>query len=987
MPDPKQLFTKWIHRKGARGDPASNLPSTNDPAIAPEKSPNAVESVTDNLSLALSLAEQVVAIAQVAPFIAPAAALLSQILKSYKEVKAANEKRDNLYQLVSNLTGDICATILRMEATNHSDLIGRLKFIKDYGNQGKLSRVAGRNQLGDKMEKLNKELDSFGARFRNNRLVDLTINQSANAQTLEKIHDMVVQEKLEKWLRSPPDMTQKHHDTEKLRKDGTGGWFLKGHEFIEWEDNAGVLRIEGPSGAGKSVLSSAVIGKIVASKKLFKAMKIARPPPAVAFFYCDFRSEETRSVEIALRRIILQLSAQSPYPYRVLNEHYGPTLPSYKDLVEILQQLFRELSRTYIILDALDECDDDEFGQLVDLVSKLRAWTETPLHLFFTSQHRQIFTDGFKGIPCIALEYDTTQEDIRFFIGSEIQTNLKLRIWRRQEDHIKDRIARKSNGMFRLAACLLIELSRCKWEDQLDEKLENLPGTLFETYDHFLNTILPEDLDYVVATLRWIMFSAEIITLEQLAEAVAFDFSDPEQYTYKPERREHNTQAISDWLEGLTVTRTSSWGIPQLQLAHASVQDYLLSKHFTAKFDYDLSESHSHTFISRTCISFFLYFGDHPQEHAALQNSSLVEYAGIRWCYHLLCSHDRSLLFNAAMRLLEDGSEQYRALDLYVNGGAVSPLHFCCEQGYIEGIQGLLERGTDVNLPDGEYGSVLGAMSYRGKLEIIRLLLERGANVNLQGGRYGSVLGAAFFGNKVGVVRLLLESGADVNLPGGVFGSVLGMASYHGELEIIRFLLERGANVNLRGGRYGSALGAASFGGKMEIVRFLLKRGADVNLPGGEYGSALGVASYHGKREIICFLLERGADVNLRGGKYGSALGAAAASWAINTDIVRFLLNSGADINIQSDTGSCVLEAVSGSDWPRTRMVRLLLESGADVKTQGSRALQAAHKAGHTEIVALLQEKGAMLELDAENTDSESTDSENTDSENILDSE
>lgn len=40
-------------------------------------------------------------------------------------------------------------------------------------------------------------------------------------------------------------MTQKHHDTEKLRKDGTGRWFFEGDNFIAWEDNVGLLWIEG----------------------------------------------------------------------------------------------------------------------------------------------------------------------------------------------------------------------------------------------------------------------------------------------------------------------------------------------------------------------------------------------------------------------------------------------------------------------------------------------------------------------------------------------------------------------------------------------------------------------------------------------------------------------------------------------------------------------------------------------------------------------
>lgn len=90
MPDSKQLLSKWIHRKGSNPiEPASlppeasNHPATDNPG-ARAKSGNIVESVLDNLTLALSLAEQAVDIAQVAPFIAPAAALLSEIIKSYK---------------------------------------------------------------------------------------------------------------------------------------------------------------------------------------------------------------------------------------------------------------------------------------------------------------------------------------------------------------------------------------------------------------------------------------------------------------------------------------------------------------------------------------------------------------------------------------------------------------------------------------------------------------------------------------------------------------------------------------------------------------------------------------------------------------------------------------------------------------------------------------------------------------------------------------
>ncbi|KAJ6586296.1 hypothetical protein DFH09DRAFT_1274818 [Mycena vulgaris] len=81
----------------------------------------------DNLTVALGMAQQVANIVQKVPFITPAAALMSELLKVHKEVKDTDEKRDVLLANIAELTRDLCGTILRMEATNHVELIGRLK--------------------------------------------------------------------------------------------------------------------------------------------------------------------------------------------------------------------------------------------------------------------------------------------------------------------------------------------------------------------------------------------------------------------------------------------------------------------------------------------------------------------------------------------------------------------------------------------------------------------------------------------------------------------------------------------------------------------------------------------------------------------------------------------------------------------------------------------------------------------------------------------
>ncbi|KAJ7078816.1 hypothetical protein C8R43DRAFT_1177831 [Mycena crocata] len=553
-------------------------------------------------------------------------------------------------------------------------------------------------------------------------------------------------------------MTQKQHDTEKLRKEGTGDWFFKGPNFTQWLNRAGSLWIEGPSGAGKSVLSATVV-KLLFSKlarqtqlkiqlqKLQREKKLRhgiKPPPslALAFFYFDFRNKDAQSVEIALRRIVLQLSAHSPRPYTILNNEFkesnGQKLPTYEDLIRILQQLLRELRHTYIVLDALDECGDSEFRRLVEFVSLLRKWTKTPLHLLISSQPRLIFTKSFQSLPRIQLDVHLIRQDIQFFIANEIKNNLDLEIWRPHAAEVTERITRKSNGMFRLAACLLIEVSRCPWQDseELEKCLENLPEDLFGIYDRFIQAIPANNFPYVEAALRWLFFSKPdswwLKSFDDLADAVAFDFSDPMQYVYKPNRREGNKVLILNCLAGLVEIDRGT-----VRLAHASVQDYLLSKRFKQTSACDLTESISHIFISRSCISCFFYFDNHPLGKDDLESRRypLVRYAARNWYDgELMRSNERKTLLPLAMQLLESGTERYKALEHTTafswSSTVLPPLHFCCTRGYIECVSWCIANGADLDLVS-DRGSPLGLASYFGRMDIVQLLLDAGANITV----------------------------------------------------------------------------------------------------------------------------------------------------------------------------------------------------------------------------------------------------------------
>ncbi|KAJ7210765.1 hypothetical protein GGX14DRAFT_624891 [Mycena pura] len=464
--------------------------SANDQAIGTAKSSiTKKESVISNLASAIGLVEKAANVAQKVPLIAPVASLLSEILKAYKEVQGTNEKRDALLSHITNVTNDLCGTILRLEETHYVNLVGRLKAdvetyatlvkkahagVTAFDGHKRVFRVWARNELGSELSALDRELDSFAARFRAN-------------QPLGGPRDYAhLEDKLHKWLQFPPDMKEKQYATQKLHQEGTGHWLLDSDQFIEWQDKPGSLWIRGQSGTGKSVL----------------------------------RDEKSQFVESALRCILLQLSAQSLYPYRALDQLYllskGQAPPTYRDLLNVLEELLLELGRTYIILDALDEAEDIDLPLLVKFISWLRGWSKSPLHLLFTSQSREIFTGGFEGVTCIVLELDTMQKDIKLFVVSELQTKHNLK-------------------RFRLAACLLVELSRCKLPSKLEKTLTSLPGDLYGIYDRFLQQISPENFVYVERLLLWLVFAAEPVTLDELEHALASEFSDMHAYTYDPD--------------------------------------------------------------------------------------------------------------------------------------------------------------------------------------------------------------------------------------------------------------------------------------------------------------------------------------------------------------------------------------------------------------------------------------------------------------------
>jgi hypothetical protein len=185
------------------------------------------------------------------------------------------------------------------------------------------------------------------------------------------------------WL-SPIDYVELQSDTFRKHQKGTGEWFLKSTPFIEWlEGKKKTLFCPGIPGTGKTMIASIVVNHL---KTSFPDDKTGK-----AFLYCNYKRQENQEVDHLLASLLGQLAArQSMVPgpiHKLYDEHRRKgenSRLSQNDIREELHNIIKTYSRTFIVIDALDECETDHVrSELLSEVYKLQEGSDTRLMVTF----------------------------------------------------------------------------------------------------------------------------------------------------------------------------------------------------------------------------------------------------------------------------------------------------------------------------------------------------------------------------------------------------------------------------------------------------------------------------------------------------------------------------------------------------------------------------------------------------------------------------
>jgi ankyrin repeat domain-containing protein 50 len=254
-------------------------------------------------------------------------------------------------------------------------------------------------------------------------------------------------ERIVKWLAAPDSLVDYTHAL-RLKTKNTGTWLIQDEKYKNWKRNSGsFLWVYGIAGCGKTILSSTIVEDLLSSSELDMSL-------AVAYFYFKGDDKDKRTSSGMLRALLKQLFDRGKRTSDVLPKIYGNgnQQPSSEQLLSSLGTISREYSDVFIVLDALDECE--ELESVLDVLEEIERWTDSNIHLVFTSRETKDikeFVDGLEmSKSMIRLSATVVKEDIRMYIRDRLRTDRNLKRWRsypRVQEEIENSLVNKSDGM------------------------------------------------------------------------------------------------------------------------------------------------------------------------------------------------------------------------------------------------------------------------------------------------------------------------------------------------------------------------------------------------------------------------------------------------------------------------------------------------------------------------------------------------------------
>ncbi|KAK4079824.1 hypothetical protein Trihar35433_929 [Trichoderma harzianum] len=840
------------------------------------------------------------------------------------------------------------------------------------------------------------------------RIIDVLSDVQEAVHGVEKeVHKLVHKQHSQEqraildWL-TLVDYAPQHNDFISRQQGGTGQWFLESTQYKTWLDTKGqTLFCPGIPGAGKTIITAIVVNH------LFTHFR-GDADIGIAYIYCNFRQQTEQTAIRLLTNLLKQLAQGQSHLSKDIKDLFGRhqesrTQPSLGEVTAALQDITKKYSRSFIVIDALDECQ--ELGQLGLLDEVFNLQTKTGVNILATSRFSETIKKRFDGCPTV--EISATDGDILTYLNGQISLRRSNMINGDLQCKISTQLTKASGGMFLLAMFHIKEIMEQPTIGDIEDVLQKL-GSGMEGLNELYKQAIKRINDHPEVTKRlakriliWITRAQRPLSIVEIRHALAvrenmlkFDLK------YMPDM-----EFLTSVCAGLVTIDESS---EIIRLVHYTTQEFLQQTH-------EEWFPQGELYMTKVCATYLSFdtfdngpcqTGDELKER--LNSNPLYHYAAHNWGNHARAA---ATISQQVIDLLECKAKMEAASQILM---AVRPLkssdllsrfieripreltrlHLAAYFGVETAVGHFLRKGDNPDLKDTYGRTPLSWAAENGHAAVVALLLKTGqVDAGSEDKWNQTPLLYASANNYEGTVELLLENGvnvdsknihidADAKIIGAYSGRTpLLYASANGYVAIVKLLLEKGASIDLRDMDGKTALAFAVEGGHEKTAQLLLDNGADVNIRDNNDRTPLSWAVSKRHEALFQLLLNRGTTIQPDDHYLTKS------SWAIQqlrrgyhlegddaytqTPLVRaikenqiiaaeLLFDRGADPNLRgSDQRTPLSWAV---ELGHSAIVQLLLDKGADPNVKDSTRrtpLSVAAEKGYTDIVQLLLDKGA----------------------------
>ncbi|OPB44479.1 hypothetical protein A0O28_0027980 [Trichoderma guizhouense] len=795
---------------------------------------------------------------------------------------------------------------------------------------------------------------------------------------------MKKQNKIMNWL-SPIDFAAQHYDFITKCEPGSGQSILTSGEFMRWiKEKNTTLFCSGIPGSGKTFQMSILVSHLLHQ---FQDDQTT----SVVYLYFDYkRQQHEQKTEHVIANLVKQLCLKlmrrgfPPEVEELYNRHEERmTRPLIKELSEVLVSLIKSFSRIFIIIDALDECEDND-GSRTRLLNQLFSLQEeTHLNLFATSRPIPSITKRFQ--KCLLREIIPSHNDVTLFLGnymsqlpSFVTGDIELQV------EIKTSIVSAIDGIFLLARLYIDSLVGKRSPAALRlalKKLRENSGNglipLYKAYDEAIERIQHQkgDLPYdALLILSWVDKARKQLTIQELQEALAVQVATSALDKDNIPTIDHITQACAPLV---VVDRESKI----IRLAHYTLQEYFENPDNTL-----LGEAH--VTITNICMTYlsFSAFQSGPLELKDLDDplgdevteNHLYSYAARHWGYHTHKALGQGLDPLKVVSFLEHVQQDswYQSLlhrhmiDLYdmplisllkdYTACHLTPLHLASCFGLCNVVDLLITKGYDTNAEDSLLRTPLWWAARNGHAPVVKRLLESDVELESKDDLYcqTALSVAAEHGHEL-IVQLLADKGADLESQGGIDASPsfavlemhsrkmdqwaaeaygepfnletlrltpLAWAAMNGHTATIRILIKKGANIETKDHKGFTPLMWAVMNGHKGTIELLIANDAYIMAKDNDGRTLFG----HADETILEILFAKATNL-----KVEDEAGRTPLAWAAATKnimLASFLLKRDVDIEARDHIG--MTPFFSGVITGNTVILELLLTYNASLETR-----------------------------------------------------